>query len=235
MTPAERLRAYPGLAGFEPRLDMLSLAQRRVWPHLGELPLEFVLYGGTAIALRLGHRQSLDFDLFAGRRFAPGDLVREVPLLRTAPVVRTAPDTLIVTLDRVRVSLFGVAIGAIASPEVTPDIGLAVASLADLAATKAKTLLDRAEAKDYLDLDALLRTGLPLADILGYARAVFGQLLDPLLVLKAVTYFEDEEVRDLPEDVKARLRRSAAGVRSIPSIEAPLPGPLPAGVPIFEA
>ena len=50
--------------GFTPRLDSLPPPQRRLWDELGTLPAEFVLYGGTAIALRLGHRQSEAFDFF---------------------------------------------------------------------------------------------------------------------------------------------------------------------------
>ncbi len=45
-----------------PRLDVLSAAQRALWPELAGLPRGFVLYGGTALALRLGHRVSVDFD-----------------------------------------------------------------------------------------------------------------------------------------------------------------------------
>lgn len=48
--------------GFQPRLDILPPAQRALWDELGGLPHGFVLYGGTALALRLGHRQSIDFD-----------------------------------------------------------------------------------------------------------------------------------------------------------------------------
>lgn len=43
---------------FTPRLDILPSAQRRLWDELGATPPEFTLYGGTAIALQLGHRQS---------------------------------------------------------------------------------------------------------------------------------------------------------------------------------
>ena len=50
---------------FEPRLDILPLAQREFWPQLRPAPtLSFVLYGETAVALLLGHRASLDFDFF---------------------------------------------------------------------------------------------------------------------------------------------------------------------------
>lgn len=49
-------------------MDILPMAQRRLWPQLGNAPkLGFVLYGGTAIALRLGHRDSVDFDFFSER------------------------------------------------------------------------------------------------------------------------------------------------------------------------
>jgi len=50
---------------FEPRLSILPEAQKRLWPVLVAAPrLGFVLYGGTAIALRLGHLASVDFDFF---------------------------------------------------------------------------------------------------------------------------------------------------------------------------
>jgi Nucleotidyl transferase AbiEii toxin, Type IV TA system len=49
----------------DPRIDMLPAAQREIWPQLAPAPdLSFVLDGGTAIALHLGHRVSVDFDFF---------------------------------------------------------------------------------------------------------------------------------------------------------------------------
>ncbi|WP_443747297.1 nucleotidyl transferase AbiEii/AbiGii toxin family protein [Asticcacaulis solisilvae] len=50
---------------FAPRTDILPEAQRQLRPYLAEVTRQgFVLYGGTAIALRLGHRVSVDFDFF---------------------------------------------------------------------------------------------------------------------------------------------------------------------------
>jgi hypothetical protein len=50
---------------FEPKTAILPPAQREIWPQLAPASaLSFVLYGGTAVALHLGHRQSLDFDFF---------------------------------------------------------------------------------------------------------------------------------------------------------------------------
>ena len=47
---------------FVPRIDMLLAPQRRLWDELIDVPEQFVLYGGTAVALYLGHRDSVDFD-----------------------------------------------------------------------------------------------------------------------------------------------------------------------------
>src|SRR5436853_7771708 len=97
-------------ATFKPRLDILSPAQRRLWPELSETPAEFTLYGGTAIALRLGHRPSMDFDFFASTPFVPRALLQKVPYLKGATVRQSAANTLTVTVERegpVQLSFFG--------------------------------------------------------------------------------------------------------------------------------
>jgi hypothetical protein len=52
---------------FYPHVEILPTAQMRLWRELSAVPDEFVLYGGTALALHLGHRNSVDFDFFARR------------------------------------------------------------------------------------------------------------------------------------------------------------------------
>jgi hypothetical protein len=47
---------------FVPRLDALPPTQRALWPELAAVPHRYVLYGGTALALRFAHRPSVDFD-----------------------------------------------------------------------------------------------------------------------------------------------------------------------------
>ena len=83
-------RSYPGLARFEPRLDILPPAQRALWTRLASLPADAVLYGGTALALRLGHRTSMDFDFFLPRSFAPGDMRREIASIGPLEVIQSA-------------------------------------------------------------------------------------------------------------------------------------------------
>lgn len=67
---------------FEPRLDILPESQRRLWPELDAVPSEFVLYGGTALALQLGHRISEDFDFFSSSGFDPDRLCSMLPFFR---------------------------------------------------------------------------------------------------------------------------------------------------------
>lgn len=202
---------------FEPRLSILPEAQRRLWPELAAVPRGFVLYGGTAIALRLGHRASVDFDFFTTDPLDSGRLLSEVAFLRGADVLQQEPATLTVSVDRggpIKISFFGtITFGRVGAPEETADRVARVASLADLAATKAKVMLQRVEAKDYLDLAALLRAGLPLEEILGAARALFGNAFNPLIAQKTMSWFEGGDLTKLPAADREILTR--AGARDI--------------------
>jgi hypothetical protein len=85
-----------------------------------------------------------------------------------------------------------------------------MASLLDLAGTKAKTVLQRAEAKDYLDIDALMTEGgLDLPTALSAAKALYGETYNPQSTLKALSYFGDGNLDQLPEPVKDRLAKAA--------------------------
>jgi hypothetical protein len=79
---------------FTPRLDILPGAQRLLWQRLRPIQqFGYVLYGGTAIALRLGHRQSVDFDFFNSNSVDPGALRAALPFLRNATVRQERPNT----------------------------------------------------------------------------------------------------------------------------------------------
>jgi len=69
-------------ATFEPRLDILPESQRRLWPELDAVPSEFILYGGTGLALQLGHRISEDFDFFSSSGFDAESLRSRLPFFR---------------------------------------------------------------------------------------------------------------------------------------------------------
>lgn len=197
-----------------PNLTMLPLPQRRLWPELTHTPEMFTLYGGTALALRLGHRASVDFDFFSNAPFNPDELARALPYLKDAERLQVAPHTLTCRVDRggpVLLSFFGNwGLGQVAAREQVHDMTLSVASLLDLAGTKVAVIQQRAEVKDYLDVDALLRHGLDLATALAAGAVVYGRSFNPLITLKALSYFDD--VPMLASDVRQRLTAAVAGV-----------------------
>ena len=195
---------------FNPRLDILPEAQRRLWPELEGTPGDFTLYGGTAIALRLGHRQSIDFDFFAQTSFEPDALLTKIPYLKGAVVRQSSPNTLTTTVERnggVQVSFFGgLGLGQVEAPDFIKDLNLAIASLIDLAGTKAKVIIQRVEPKDYIDIHALMtKGGVPLANMLAAASVIFGPQVNPLDVLKAIAYHQEPSLAGLSEEVKRRL------------------------------
>ena len=205
------------MPAFQPRLDILPPPQRRLWAELGATPVEFTLYGGTAIALHLGHRRSVDFDFFGERALDAHNLMLAIPYLTGGTVTQREPNTLSCVVDRggpVKLSFFGVPrLRRLRQPLRAPDNGLRIASLLDLAAAKARVVQMRAEARDYVDIDALLIDGrIDLPSALAAACAVYGDEFNPQITLKALTYFDEDALRKLPRKVKDRL---ADAVRSV--------------------
>ena len=192
---------------FYPRLDILPAAQRRLWPELSEVPDEFVLYGGTALALHLGHRTSIDFDFFSGRPLDLAELEAGTAFLTNAKVIQREKNTLSVIVERgepIKVSFFGVP--KLMPPHIIRENNLKIASLLDLAGTKLSVIPMRAEAKDYFDVDAMIRLGeISLPTALAAAQALYGPNFNPELSLKALSFFDDGNLRELPDDLKERL------------------------------
>jgi hypothetical protein len=212
-------------------LEILPAPQRRLWPELPQVPSHFTLYGGTALALRLAHRRSVDFDFFSRRSFDPDALCREIGFLQDAERIQVAADTLTCRVRRrgpILVSFFGgVGLGLAAARERL-DVGgepLFIASLLDLAGTKAGVVQKRAEAKDYLDIAALIEHGVGLATILAAGRVVHGPAFNPLITLKALSYFDD--VPSLPAAARRRLAAAVDAVDPdrLPALSPFRPGP----------
>jgi hypothetical protein len=202
---------------FSPKIEILPPAQRSMWQELKQTPGDFVLYGGTAMALRLGHRQSEDFDFFSNQSFEPSALLHSVNYLRGVRIDQRGDNTLTVVVDRggpVKLSFFGdVRMNRVQEPDIVPGNSLQVASLLDLAATKLKTVQQRAEGKDYRDLAAALDAGIGLAEALAAGSAVYGKTFNAIAALKALSYFEDGDLPTLPAWIRDRLRTSAEQVK----------------------
>jgi hypothetical protein len=206
----------------EPKLGVLPPAQKEIWTRLAPAPrLNFVLYGGTAIALHLGHRESLDFDFFRSERLDKDQIRGAFGFIDGAAILQDAPDTLVVLAEMpsgpVKVSFFGgIGFGLVKDPLQTRDGILLVASLDDLMATKLKATLDRAEAKDYRDIAEMISAGISLPAGVSAFRAMFNG--EPSQVLRSIGYFGDGDLTTLARTDQDILRNARDRVGKLPDV-----------------
>jgi hypothetical protein len=216
------------IASLAPRFAKLLPAQRRLWPMLRpSVPLGFVLYGGTAVSLHLGHRRSADFDFFQDRPLDRDSIRAAFSFMSAAETLQETTDTLVALVPGkhlgggtpVKVSFFGaLRFGRVGDPLLTRDGVAEVASLDDLMAHKLKVVLQRAEKKDYADIAAMLRAGVPLDRGLAAARLFFGSAFQPAASLRALSFFKDGDLaRLVPADRRA-LIEAAAAVGDLPHL-----------------
>lgn len=160
----------------------------------------FYMVGGTALALQLGHRRSVDFDWFTTGRLE--DPLRLAAALRDEGLPLTDPATAAGTLEGriqdVRVTLIEYRYPKIGSSIPYPDAGCTLASLDDLAAMKLSAITQRGARKDFIDLWTLLQHHRPLPDLLDLYRKKYSvEDIGPVLV--ALAYFDDAETEPMPE------------------------------------
>ena len=198
------------------RLDVLPAPQRAVWEEdMSALPGGFVLYGGTAIALHLAHRQSVDFDFFCTDPLDRTALRRACSLVAAAKTLQDEPDTLTVVAEKdgapVKLSFFGgIDFGRVGEP-LRPPGRPPVASRIDLLATKLATVTQRIEARDYLDVAALLESGLTIDEGVAALLALYGSQASGLQSVKTIAWFEDGDLATiLPAPVRHVLTQAAA-------------------------
>jgi hypothetical protein len=200
---------------FKPNLSILPSPQLRLLPELDATPEMFTLYGGTALALRLGHRVSVDFDFFSNQPFDPDELYSSIPCLEGTERIQVSKNTLTCRIVRedapVLVSFFGaLGFGQVETREQPAGYSFFVDSLLDIAGTKIAVIQKRAEVKDYLDIDVLLQHGIELQTILAAGRVVYGQAFNPVISLKALSYHGDMPA--LSAEVGQRLTDAVAKV-----------------------
>lgn len=211
----------------KPKLEILPPTQLKLWPQLSAIPSQFILYGGTAIALQLGHRQSVDFDFFSSAPLDSRKLLEIAPFLAKGKIVQPEINTLncYLEIDNNTVQLQFLAgidqrQGRVEPPLQCDDNGIYIASLRDLFATKLNTIQARAELKDYLDIYALLQHGLKLEDGLACAKAVYGPSFDPGTSLRALCSYRDGDLPELTKKHRNYLSKTALSINEIPFIKA---------------
>ncbi|EPH07924.1 hypothetical protein HMPREF9309_01179 [Campylobacter ureolyticus ACS-301-V-Sch3b] len=173
--------------------EILPQEQKEIYKNLSFLKNKgFILFGGTAIALQLGHRQSIDFDFFTSNRLDEKLKDEILKNLKSDTMLQNEENTLVFLKNEVKLSFFGDIDFAIKENSLILDDVLEVANLKSLLATKLKATFDRAEYKDYIDIVEILKTGqITIEEGINKMFDFFGTDFTASQVLKNLTYFED--------------------------------------------
>ncbi len=158
----------------------------------------FYLAGGTASALYLGHRISVDLDFFGLESFDVEELAWRLADLGRFRLESFAPDTLLGFFEDVRISFFRYRYPLVDEPVTVLDT--LVVGLGDLAAMKIEAIGQRGSRRDFIDLYFICRSRMTLAEALEWHRRKFAGLnINVMHLIRALVYFEDAEADPMPE------------------------------------
>ncbi len=184
---------------------VLTQQQIELLPLIKEFAKEFYLVGGTAVALHIGHRRSIDFDLFTNRDIKRKRIKRfiEKHQFPTTDILYEAYDQLHVVVNSVKMTFFHFP-HHIEHPIEFEEI-IQIPSLMNLAAMKAYALGGRAKWKDYVDLYFLLKDYCNLQEISHQAKDIFGSFFNEKLFREQLAYFKDIDYRENVEFVGTEI------------------------------
>ena len=170
--------------------EILNDDQMSLLPVIREFKREYYLVGGTAIALYLGHRRSIDFDLF---KFSMISAKKNVEKLSRSNVnftiTRNVTEQLNLIANNVKMTFFQYPFQIEAKNDFEKVIR--IPDLLDLAAMKAYALGRRSKWKDYVDLFFLLKDKFTLQQIIDRSIMIFGDLFSDKLFRSQLSYFDD--------------------------------------------
>lgn len=169
--------------------NIFTPEQHRLLPMLADFSKDFGLIGGTAIALQLGHRRSIDFDLVTFSNLRTEYIrkrVRENYTINSTLV--DEQDELTLVVDQVKITFLHYPF-RINFEEAFQDF-LQMPSLLSLASMKAFTLGRRAKWKDYVDLYFIINK-YSFKDVIQKAREIYGNEFNEKLFREQLAYFAD--------------------------------------------
>ena len=205
-------------------LSVLPQAQLNIWPKLNRINPCFTLYGGTAIALQLGHRISIDFDFFSNRSFQSDEILAHLSsTFQVQEVFQSGNNLLTCSVESndvpVLFSFFGnLGIGSLQKPLLQDPNNLKIASLEDLFVMKLKAILGRVEEKDFIDIAALLRSKLSLEKALSGFAVIFPSQANPSILLRTLSYLDDERLKNLSSEDINRIQDAVANINDLPVV-----------------
>jgi len=182
--------------------DVLTDNQLKLSPLIQQYAKDFYLAGGTAIALQIGHRRSIDFDLFTDKPFDAMKITRIIKRNkhRIDATLEETTDELTMIIDGVKITFLQYPFAIKAS--INFDDIIMMPDLLTLSAMKAYSLGRRSKWKDYVDLYFILKDYFTLKEISRKAKEIFGGGFNERLFREQLCYFEGIDFSETIEYVK---------------------------------
>lgn len=186
------------------RFDAVTDSLRNLLMRLAPLPAlqDFSLGGGTSLALRFGHRLSVDLDFFTTREFDADQLADHLDIT-SATQVNRAPNSLTVDVCGAKLDFLRHAYPLLAPPEEIE--GVRLLSLSDVAAMKLNAIANRGAKKDFYDLSELQRHH-SIPTMLEWFETKY-RSADRFTVIRSLCWFEDAELEPDPVSLNGDVWR----------------------------
>lgn len=181
--------------------EILTKEQIKLLPLVTQFSKDFGLVGGTAVALQIGHRRSIDFDMFSEKKFDNRSLLNKIRAYKKPDeIIVNKSGELTLTITKVKFTFYRYSYTIPYS--VRLDYSIRMPDLLTLAAMKAFALGQRAKWKDYVDLYFIIKDHHPVAEISRHGKKLFGNEFNEKLFRTQLGFFDDvsyaEEVEFLP-------------------------------------
>lgn len=172
------------------RKEILTKEQTELLPLINSFSKDFGLVGGTAFALYLGHRRSIDFDLFTTKEFDNLKIRRKIlRFKKIARVIRDEKGQYTISINDIRFTFVHYPFKINFSKSFDEIIKLP--NLLTLAAMKAYALGRRAKWKDYVDLYFVMNGYYRIDQIIKKAKQIFASEFNEKIFRAQLTYFKD--------------------------------------------
>ena len=181
--------------------NILNEDQQKLLPLLSKFKREYFMVGGTSIALHIGHRMSIDFDLFKNGTIKPKAITKKIQDSKeNFRVTLNIDGQLNLSCRNVKFTFFQYEFEILHPINVKDSIS--IPTLIDLAAMKAYALGRRSKWKDYVDLYFILRDHFSIAEIAERAKHIYKDLFSEKLFRAQLNYFKginfEEQVDYMP-------------------------------------
>lgn len=174
----------------------------------------FALAGGTSLALRFGHRLSVDLDFFTECSFDPEALHAGLELPQAMVVSRTH-GSLTLNQNGTKLDFLRHAYPLLQTPDLVDDVRLM--SVPDVAAMKLNAIANRGSKKDFFDLCLLLER-FSINEMLKWFEQKYTNA-DPFIVIRSLAWFDDAELEPDPVSLNG-LTWVAAQTRVLAALRA---------------